>query len=122
MNSARHDLACDQGSVFGTMVTFYTDVEETTPLDLTDYTATLRIAAGYKAAESLLTLTVGDGLTIASPTDGTIGIRITPEQAATLPARQTSPLVYSLEIIDGDGVVEEKLYGDFDAKPRVPST
>lgn len=124
MESVRVDFECDQGSVWGRTIVFYTDVAGTTPLDLTGYTGSFRIATAYDAAEPLIELTIGSGLTVTTPANGTMGIRLTPEQTALLPSigpGSGKRLVYSLELTDDDDVVEEKFYGAFDVKPKVPA-
>lgn len=124
MNSARQDLKCDQGSLFGCTLKLWADAEMTTPFDLTDYEAEFRIARSTDSAEPLITLTVGDGLTIATPSNGEIGVRLEPSETLELPAGNAtsgSSLVYAFDLIDDDGIREEKIWGSFDVKPRVPA-
>ena len=124
MNSARQDLKCDQGSVFGFTLKLWADASLTTPFNLTGYTAQFRIARSLDSASPLITLGIGTGLTIATPSNGEIGIRLEPAQTLALPAGAATSgtaLVYAFDLIDSGGVREEKIWGSLDVKPRVPA-
>lgn len=85
-------------------------------LDLTGYTATMRIGPDLDNPAEL-TLTVGSGLAI-NATEGIITITLTNAQTDAL---TFSTGRYDLEIVDGGGLIDPVLYGKFVVGQKVPN-
>lgn len=115
---ATADLTVIVGADFSTQIQLFSDAAQSVPFDLTGYTATLRIGSRF-------TLTVGSGLTIATPANGTIVAALTHEQtgSVTLPNVGVTPSIspyqglqtvgdhYSLQLTDATGKVSYPLSG-----------
>lgn len=89
--------------------------DETGPLDLTGYTATMRIGPDLDTAAEL-TLTVGSGLSINAP-NGTITITLTNAQTDGFSFEEGR---YDLEIVDGSGLIDPVIFGKFVIVQKVP--
>jgi hypothetical protein len=94
------DLAAVIGADFSTTIVLYQDLAQTQPFDLSGYTVTLTIGG--------FILTVGSGLTISNPTNGTILAQLTAVQTQTV---GLVPLAYNLNLVDPSGVVSVPLHG-----------
>lgn len=108
MAAGRYDIALEAGSVFQQTVTW--NDSNGAAVNLTGYSARLAIRRGIADTDPLLTLTSpGGGLTLGGSA-GTIAIRITAIQTATL---ATSPIVsrlgrYDLELVPPSGEADAR--------------
>jgi hypothetical protein len=84
-----------------------------TPINLTGYTATFAIGNSYNGA-TVLTLTVGSGITITAST-GTITVHATSSQTAITDGSYVAELV----ITSSAGVATSLLKGAIVVKPKV---
>lgn len=81
---AVHDLEAYQGSSWAETVTYYEDEAQESPVDLTDYTAALRVRQERDSPGSILIhLTQGSGITLGGAA-GTIVIAFTAAQTGGL--------------------------------------
>lgn len=105
------NLAFLGGGTYTTTIQLFQDAAQTMAFDLTGYTPALVIGTA-------LTLTVGSGLAVPTPANGTI--------VATLTAAQTQALVasagvtqypYFLRLTDGSGNVSYPLVGTVSITP-----
>lgn len=104
------DLTALIGADFSTTINLYQDVAQTTAFDLTGYTVSLIIGV----PTVLFTLTTGAGLTIATPSNGTIVAALTAAQTSTVnvaSADSKNSYRYQLKLVDGSGVVSFPLSG-----------
>src|SRR6266576_4602713 len=94
------------GADFSSTINLYTDVAQTTAFDLTGYTVTMAIG-------SLFSLASGSGITITTPSNGTIVAALTAAQTATVvnPGSTGLAVHYSLKLVDGSSVVSFPLSG-----------
>lgn len=96
----------------------FTVTIDTTPLNLTGYTAALMVKQ-YENSTAALTLSSGAGITLGG-TAGTIAITMTPQQTATLtPGRYVYDLTVSTS---GDAVRYRILDGKITVNGQVTTT
>lgn len=99
------------GSTFTATFIFYQDAAATTPFDLTTYTVTLYVGG---IGNPQLTLTSGSGLTIASPSNGTVVAKLTPTQTTQLATGPNVTTVhYVVSLTDGSSDVSYPIVGDW---------
>lgn len=106
----QYDLELVEGADFDETITWTIDGDA---VDLTDYTAELRIGT---SGSTDLTLDDTDGLTLGD--DGTILVQVTDTQTDALPDGR---LYYELDVTDGDGIVTRLLNGRANVTRRVAS-
>jgi len=102
----------DQGATFSSAVTVRGS--DGNPLDLTDYTASAKMALGYASTRTRTTITTTFD---ADRTTGVITLSLTATQTAALdaPARY----VYDLDITASDSTVTKIIEGLITVKPNV---
>jgi hypothetical protein len=102
----------DQGTTFSSAVTVRGN--DGNPLDLTDYTASAKMALGYASTRTRTTITTTFD---ADRTTGVITLSLTATQTAALdaPARY----VYDLDITASDSTVTKIIEGLITVKPNV---
>lgn len=98
--AAKYDIVIEQGATFTRTVTFTAGIA-----DLTNYSARMQVRRRISDTDTLLDLTVGNGITMT-----TTAITITVEAEDTA-ALNFDSAVYDLEIESPDGVVTRLLYG-----------
>ena len=98
--AAKYDIVIDQGSTFVRTFTFTAGIT-----DLTGYVARMQIRERVSSSDTILSLTVGSGLTM---TTTTISVAISATATAALDFNSG---VYDLEIESAGGVVTRILYG-----------
>jgi hypothetical protein len=89
-----------------------------TAIDLTNYTARLKVKEGYDAGTAILSLTTGSGITLGG-TAGTIFLEADAATTAGLPARPNSAYIYDLELVSAGTVVTRLVEGKFTVYPEV---
>lgn len=100
--------------------------EDTSPFDLTAYTARMQVRSNLDDAAALLTLTspsaLGIGIDLGGVT-GVLTVRLSAVATAELPAyNQAQSWVYDLELVDSSQTpeyVERVLEGSFNTYPEV---
>lgn len=112
------DLLIEHGSNFAHRVTWYsayTDEEDNTPIDLSDYTARMQVRETYESEETLLELTTENGGIALGGTNGTIDILLSATATAALTFRKA---VYDLELVSGT-TVTRLIKGEVTVSPEV---
>ena len=106
MPAGLHKFVCEQGATFSRTVTVSLSG---VALNLTGYTARMKVRPSVGSASTLLSLTSGAELTLGGVA-GTITILVSATATAAL-----SPVfgVYDLEIVDSGGFVRRILEGKF---------
>lgn len=107
------NLLCPQGATFTTQLTWKTD---TTPVDLTNYTARMQVRSSWSSDTKIADLTTANGGITLGGTAGTILITITATATAAMPA---GVAVYDLELVAGSGTVTRLVQGNFTITPEV---
>ena len=107
-----YDIICEQGTTFTRVVT-YKDAAGN-PVNLTSYTARMKVRSSRGASGFYLTLTNSQGITLES--NGEIEIVIPATATATVPAGSYK---YDLEIVSSSGVVIGVIEGDFKVSGEV---
>lgn len=115
MSAGHHDLELEQGSDFTTTLT-YKD-EDDAAIDLTSYTANLRVAVDHDTSPDF-TLTESSGLTLGG-TAGTIVVTITDTQVDALTWKQGW---YDLVIISAAGLKTRIMQGQVFVKQQVETS
>ena len=113
MALSTYDIATEQGSTYGSVVTYEDDNGD--PVNLTGYTASMQVRTYAGAAVPSLTLASSSGLTTGGAA-GTIAISIL---ASALSAVRAGGYVYDLEIQSPGGVVTKLLSGKFTIEQEV---
>lgn len=105
INPGTYNIVCPQGATFDR--TFTVNVNSS-PLNLTSYTAAMQVRDSYDGTTALISLTSGSGITLGG-TAGTIAVVVSSTASAAVAAGAYS---YDLEISSG-GVVTRLLEGSF---------
>lgn len=79
--AGKHNFTAYKGTTLSNSVTYQDS--EGTAIDLTGFTATMEILEEWEGTVAL-TLSIGSGLTVTTPTNGIIDIEITDEQTDVL--------------------------------------
>jgi hypothetical protein len=74
----------------------------TVPINLTGYTAALQIRSLPESPTAVLSLTTGNGITISTPTNGTVEVQATAVQTRAIVA---GTYYYDIEITSQSGIV-----------------
>jgi len=108
LTPGKQDLTAYAGGTFDPVFTFYTDAAQTTPFNLTGYTVEMDIGA-----PASLVLLVGSGLTITTPTNGQVAVKLTPTQTTAVahPEPQGTRVEYFMKFTDGSGNVTFPVHG-----------
>ena len=110
MSAGKAYFTLEQGVDCPVVVTWYTDETETTPVDLTNYTARMQARLTHADTATLFDITSGASEITLGGTAGTIAF---PGLTATLTAAMTFDTgVYDLEVIDSGGLVTRLIQGD----------
>jgi len=116
--AATYDFSMDQGADLDRTGKVFTwrDTDED-PVNLTGWTARMKIMKSLSADAVLLELTTENGGIVLGGIAGTITIKITDAQSALL---TPATLRYILEMIDPSGYVDRLLQGTLDNRPEGP--
>jgi hypothetical protein len=85
-----------------------------TPVDLSTYTARMQVRRSFDAADTIVDLTEGYGITLSE--DGEIDIYIDADDTSDLPG---GSFVYDIELESDSGEVTRLLQGAFIVSPEV---
>ena len=105
-------FVCPQGSTFKRTLTYTLD---DTPIDLSGYSARLQVREAYYSANTLISISTGNGISISGPS-GVITLNIDDLVTASVPA---GVHVYDLEIESPSGDVDRLIEGEFRVTPEV---
>jgi len=117
MTAVRQNLVIEQGATFGFNINWLQS-DESTPVDLTGYTARMHIRDSVDDAATLLELTTENSRIVLDGSAGTIQLSISATDTAAISFTQG---VYDLELVDtGDtGEVTRLTYGGVEVRPEV---
>lgn len=111
---------CEQGVTFDRTLT-WTDATAT-PINISGYTARMKVKSKYSDATPIAELTTENGGIVLGGAAGTVRIILTAEQTAAIPAKDgsasgtippTKDYLYDLELISNTGVVTRLVEGKF---------
>ena len=110
--AATANLTIDQGATFSSDITVKDNAGN--PLDLTDYTASAKMALGYSSTRTRVTMTTAFA---SDRTTGILTISLTADQTNTLsaPARY----LYDVEITASDSTVTRVIEGIITVNPSI---
>lgn len=114
MAAAEYDITVEQGATFQLNITWKNP--DTTPVNLTGYTARMQIREKHSSTTALVSLTSAAGDIVLGGVLGTIVV--------TIPATVTDDLtikrgVYDLELISGSSFVTRLIEGCVNVTPEV---
>lgn len=97
-----NNFVIKQGATFSQILTWYSDKNKTTPVNLTGYTARMQIRNNIEDASPIVDMTTANSKITLGGAAGTITLNI--------PATETSALtpgsaVYDLELVNGATVI-----------------
>ena len=113
MPAAQYNIIIEQGATWRLSLTWKDSAGA--PIDLTGYTARMQVRQAYGAADALLSLSNGTGITLG-PSAGVITLTASATQTAAIAARNG---VYDLEMVAPDGTVTRLLQGSVTISPEV---
>ncbi len=99
-----YDINIKQGATFSLIMTWYTDETQTTPVDLSGYTARMQIREFKESADVIVELTTGNGRITLGGALGTIALEISAEDTEDLVFPESLTGVYDLELVNGTTV------------------
>jgi hypothetical protein len=110
------NLTIDQGADWYVNFTYYTDTTQTTPVNLTGYTAALQLRSEpYDATAALSLSSPSNGIVITGAT-GFIAVHATAAQTGAI---QEGYYYYDLEITSSTGIVTRLIQGQILLSPQV---
>jgi len=110
------NLTIDQGADWYVNFTYYTDTTQTTPVNLTGYTAALQLRSEpYDTTAALSLSSPSSGIVITGAT-GFIAVHATAAQTAAI---QSGYYYYDLEITSAGGIVTRLIQGQILVSPQV---
>lgn len=117
MTAVRQNLVIEQGATFSFNINWIQE-DETTPVDLTGFTARMHIRDSVDALAFLREFTDANGRIVLGGTAGTIQLLMTATDTAALTFTEG---VYDLELVDtaGSGDVTRLTYGGVEVRPEV---
>lgn len=113
MAAGTYDIVCEQGATLSLTLT-YRDSSDAL-VNLTGYSARMQVRESVRAADTLLSLTSGSGITLGGAA-GTIVLTVSATATAALPRGE---FVYDLELVSGSGVVTRLIEGSFTVRAEV---
>ena len=112
MTPGRYNMVCPQGSTFSQELTYSVD---DVAVDLTGYSARMKVKEKYTSSIAELDLTTENGAITLGGEEGTILIEVSAEETAALIAKE---YIYDLEIVTGENVTR-LIEGKFIVTPEV---
>lgn len=113
MPASIYDIICEQGATLVRVVTFKDSTG--TPVNLTTYTARMKVRSSRGAPGVQLTLASG-GSGIALASNGEIEITVPAATTAIVPAGKYR---YDLEVVSASGIVTRVVEGEFTVSGEV---
>lgn len=112
MPAAQYDITIEQGATWTLELVWKSGG---VPVPLAGYTARMQVRKSHSAADALLSLSTGAGITLG-PADGAIACVALAEQTAAINSRTG---VYDLELVAPGGAVTRLLQGTVTIDPQV---
>lgn len=115
MPAGRKDFSIEKGATFSRVISLKNS--DDTAVNLTGYTARMKIKAAYSSSSALVEMTTENGRITLGGTAGTITLLISATDTAALTANMeldksvADPYVYDLELVNGS-VVDRTLEGN----------
>lgn len=116
MSAARYNFVIEQSATFNYVLTYYSDEAQTTPVNLTGYTARMSIKLKVGDVDTIISLTTENGRITLGGALGTITLLITATDTSDLDFKEA---VYDLELESGTGTVIRLLQGSVILEPAV---
>lgn len=116
MPAATYNTVIEKGNTARRIWTWYADLARTTPVNLTGYTARMRVRAAVDAAAILVELKTSDGTIVLGGAAGTISL----DQAAIYTAGSAanlSTVFFTLYLIAPSGTATRTVQGTFQLSP-----
>lgn len=110
-----YSITVDQGATFSETLVWRTK-RSRTPIDLTGYTARMKVKGRNTGSPLLLTLTTENGGILLGGAEGTVVLAISATDTAAIIGGIHS---YDLELIDSESRVTRLLKGSFVVRPEV---
>lgn len=107
------NLTLPQGSTWDVSLTYNDSAGS--PVNLSNYTASMQVRNSYKSPTTILSLTNSSGITLGGSA-GTISIDIPASVSQTVAAEK---YVYDLELTSSGGTVTRLVQGTFTVTPEV---
>lgn len=109
MPAGRYSFTIEQAATFSRVVTWYADAAGTQPVNLTGYSAKMKVknqlgTALLDSANGDITITLGGAA-------GTVTVTIAAAKTGAMSSTVADDLVYDLELTSGTGVVTRLLQG-----------
>jgi hypothetical protein len=99
--AGNYNFICDQGATFSSVMTYYSDEAQTTPVNLTGFTARMTVRRKYEDQNSIISLTTENARIALGGALGTITLTISATDSASLPI---GSWYYDLELVNGSAV------------------
>ena len=113
MTPGKYNIVCPQGSTFDQVLTYSVDDE---PVNLTGYSARMKVKEKYTSATAELDLTTVNGAIVLGGASGTITINVDAATTANLVAKE---YIYDLELVSSSNIVTRLIEGKFIVTPEV---
>ena len=113
MTPGKYNMVCPQGSTFNQELTYSID---SVPVNLTGYSARMKVKEKYSSATSKLDLNTSNGKITLGGITGTIIINVSASETEDVPAKE---YVYDLELVSSGNVVTRLIEGKFIVTPEV---
>lgn len=107
MPAGTYDISAEQGATFNLVLTWRNP--DASAIDLTGCTAKMQVRTSKAAADAVLTLQTGAGITLG----GTAGTLTLSASAAAMAAISAGSYLYDLEVTDAGGSVTRLVEGAF---------
>lgn len=114
--AATYNTTIDQGADW--FINFQYKQPDGNPVNISNYTAALQVRTSPLAKTAVLTLELGDGLTIDGP-NGIVEAHATASQTAAITNGKYS---YDLEITSNSGIVTRLVQGTIEVSPQTTRT
>lgn len=115
MAAVSYNPVIDQGADWYINFTYYTDTTQTTPVNLTGYTAAMQFRSLPSDTVAALSLTTGSGITITGAS-GLVAVHATSAQTGSMGAGK---YYYDLEITSPSGIVTRLAQGQANVNAQV---
>lgn len=114
--ATNYDTTIDQGADWYINFTYYTDDTQTTPVNLTGYTAALQLRSEPSDLTSALSLSSPSSGIVITGASGLISVHATAAQTSAI---ITGYYYYDLEITSSTNIVTRLIQGQIQVTPQV---
>lgn len=113
MIPGKYNMVCPQGSTFSQQLTYTID---DVAVDLTGYTARMKVKEKHTSTTTKLDLTTENGRIVLGDALGTIDLTVSAGDTAAITAKE---YVYDLELVSSSNIVTRIIEGKFIVTPEV---